>query len=926
MDRARRVRDLFDRVVDLEPADREAFLSEVDADATLTDEVRELLRFDEQTDTVLDASPEALAAAVRDPTPSLEAMVGRRIGPYLVQEPLAHGGMGAVLLAIREDVDLPVALKLVRGVLGDPDRLARFEREQRTLARLSHPFIAHLTDVGVADDGTPYLAMEYVRGRPITAWCDQQALDTSARLRLFLDLCDAVAFAHRHLVVHRDLKPSNVFVTSEGVVKLLDFGVAKLLEDEGPAVDVTRTGVRVLSPDYASPEQVLGQPVSTATDVHGLGILLYEILTGSRPYHPDGPGHADLVKSIVEVEAKRPSAVVPNTRRGWGDLDAICLKALAKQPAARYASVEALSEDVRRYLDGLPVRARLPTLGYRAGKFVRRHRASVAVTSLAATLVITGVGIGVWRVRRTRAALAQAQQVSSFLLNVLQTNDPVETRGADLPMGGFVDLATVYLANLADHPALHARMLALLSRAYVVLGDYSRADSLAARSLQERRSLGPGHDAEIASSLVALGYARFEEGDLEGAAKILRNGLQIQRKVLGNTSLETTATMLTLAHVLSSQGRYDEAEALARESLAARINTLGQQSAATAEAATRLGQVLWYKGNDAAEAEHLLRAGLAIRVGLYGPDDFRVDPSLTMLGKFLTAQGRGAEAEVLARRSLALRRRVYGKNDPRVAAALNNLAAAVLAEGRIGKARQIYREVVRRSRASGQGDQLMLAVALHNVGDTFLRQGRLDSAELYLKDALQMRARLTGNANPAVALLSYELGSLQRREGKLAAAEASLRAADGAQIAFYGRDHPVTLRTEALLGSVLAARGEVKRGKALLESVMSRQRKVLGEPHPDLTRTLGLLASVDAMQGQWKQANDLFTHALSLARAVLSPSDVVRRDVVREFEAFLRERGEPAAALRLAREEEGVAISGPASGLGRSDRQAPRMH
>lgn len=911
LSRAERVRTLFDEVVDLAPAERITWLERSGAPPDVQAEVLELVRADEAPHTILDASHDALAEAAGVTTEgSVESFLGRNVGPYRIIDVLGHGGMGAVFLAERADVGLKVALKLVRGLLGDPSRIARFRREERALARLSHPFIAQLLDVGVAEDGTPYLAMGYVQGRPITAWCSEQALDVAGRLRLFLDLCDAVAFAHRHLVVHRDIKPSNVMVTPEGRVMLLDFGVAKMLEEGDEDRGLTHTGSRVLSPEYASPEQVRGEPVSTATDVHGLGVLLYEMLTGARPFGARGVGPTALMAAVVNDEAGRPSGRMDPKPAGVDDLDAICLKALAKAPGARYASVADLADDVRRHLEGLPVQAHLPTLAYRAGKFVRRHRVGVVIGALAGMVLLSGVGTVAWQAYQTKRALEEAQYLSNFLLNVFQATDPAETRGADAPMKSFLDLSMVYMDELRDRPALQARTLAILSQAYVGLGEYRTAENLARRSLELRRGPGGGADADVAVSLVALGSAQFEAGDLAEASASLRSALGLERGALGVENLETTRTMLQLAEALGSQGEYAEAEGLAREALAVRLDITSRRSEEVADALSGLGKVLEVKGGSDPEAERLLRASLTMREELYGPDDFRVDRSLVPLGMFLTRIGRGEEGEALARRSLELRRRVYGENHPRVVAELNNLAEAILAQGRVSEARDIYRQVVSRYERAFDGDHPMLAVAITNLSGTFAQEGMLDSAEVHLRRALDMRLRMDGPDSPAAARLRHDLGVLQVEEGLLADAEASFRPAYRVQETALGSSNPATLRTQARLGDVARRLGRLDEAETILRATVAAQAETLGEPNPDLTRSLGFLGRVLTDQSRWEEAGAVHERALLLARTALAPLHPIRWEVVAGIMDYYRARGRPEDAERVRREEAGVAVPG----------------
>jgi len=386
--RAEQVRDLFDRLCDLTPSEREEYLRRAEPDPGIADEVMGLLSRDADPHPVLQAELDELAerAGVSEGSP------GRLIGPYRMRECLGRGGMGAVYRAVSDDNGRHVALKILRGAFGEPSRSKRFKREQRLLARLEHPHISRFLDAGITADDTPYLAMELVLGQPITVWCHTHALGLQARLRLFVQVCDAVGYAHRNLMVHRDIKPSNVFVTADSGVKLLDFGVAKLLEDDRPDAWSTSDSARVLSPDHASPEQIKGHPVTPATDVHGLGLLLYDLLTGRKPFRPEGYQTAQVIRAVLMEEPTPPSISVREfgpapgvaalrgdfARQLEGDLDAVTMQALSKDPEGRYADARELGLEVERVLANEPVQARAASPLDRLGRLVRRRMAALA--------------------------------------------------------------------------------------------------------------------------------------------------------------------------------------------------------------------------------------------------------------------------------------------------------------------------------------------------------------------------------------------------------------------------------------------------------------------------------------------------------------------------------------------------------------------
>ncbi len=502
-DRWLRIEELFALAVEMSQADRAALLSrECDGDDDLRRELERLLAADATpvaarlTRAVGTAIDEAAADRGTD-------LLGSLVGPYRLVSILGRGGSGIVYLAHRIDSEYSaqVAIKVVDGVLMHPDLGRRIRAERQILADLDHPGIARLLDAGETASGQPCLIMEYVQGEPVDAYCDRARLDVAARVRLFLQVCTAVQYAHRNLVVHRDLKPANILVTPPGTPKLLDFGIAKLLDsDSGPArAGETRLGERLLTPQYASPEQFVGGRITTASDVYALGVVLYELLSGRRPYAAT-TGQLELERAVCRDEPPRPSfapargaaaensraeiAVLRSTtaqalRRSLrGDLDAIVLKTLRRDPAQRYGSVEQLADDLRRYLERRPVTARRGSWSYSAGRFLVRYTRSVAV-SVGFVLVMAAFGsVNTFQARhlaaeRDRASeeRARAEAVSAFVLEVFDSADPFQSSARELTARELLDQASTRIAGDArQDPEVRARLLESLGHAYLRQG------------------------------------------------------------------------------------------------------------------------------------------------------------------------------------------------------------------------------------------------------------------------------------------------------------------------------------------------------------------------------------------------------------------------------------------------------------------------
>lgn len=904
-ERFRRVDAVFDAVLDLPPGEQTAYLERACAgDPELHNEVRALLRAHRRSAGILEA-PAARVAALLDDVESPSAPVAPRIGPFRIVHELGQGGMGRVFLAERADgqFEQRVAIKVIRDAT--PGMVRRFLAERRILALLEHPHIARLIDGGVTDDGLPYFAMEYVAGEPIDTYGASQALSLEARLTLIADTCEAVSWAHHHLVIHRDLKPSNILVTSSGEVKLLDFGIAKFVGAAGRDDDWTRTGYRVLTPDFAAPEQIRGEAISTATDVYALGVLLYLLLTAERPYELRGKSAAEIERTICDIVPPRPSSVAPSAwrRRLRGDLDLIVMTALQKNPERRYQSPDALADDLRRFHAGRPILARPDSAPYRIGKFVTRHRTAVLT---AAVLLAALVGAASReRVLRTRAEVEarKAQEVGAFLVGVFDVADPYAlqaTDGANVTARELLDRGATRLdSTLGGQPEVQAELRGVLGRIYANLGLYDTATALLERALAQRRALVGPMDRGVATDMDRLGWALVAQDRYAEAEPLLRDALEYRRRLLGNGDLATAESLDHLATLYEQRGELDQAEPLHREALAIRRSRLGDTAVLVSASLNNLG-VLMFRRSRYAEAESLYRRALDIDVRQLGEHHVTTAETMQNLAQALQLRGDLTEAERYYRRSLAAKRIVLGNAHPSVTIGLNNLAAMLARQlDRLDEGEALTREALALDRQLFGERHSFVAQSLANLGVILRLKGDFDEAEVLLHQAMDINRSLFGDQHQTLAADYSHLAQIALQRDDLATAVRFAGEALAQYRALLGDDHYNTVVTMGSAARMLAEAGRAAEAEPLA-------REALGHLDPDdpgqrtqfitTQRTLG-----DALlrQGRVAEALPILERTVDMARREFGEATPRTADAELTYGRALVANGRPADAEPL---------------------------
>ncbi len=905
---------LFNELMDLDPPHRDAFLeARCHDDPSLRAQLQRLLDADADASAFLGEPADAYAAQllINDDTPSEANLEGRRIGPYRLEKEIGRGGMGTVYLAVRDDGQFQqkVALKLI-GV-GAHHLRERFLQERQILARLQHEGIARLLDGGLTEDAQPFFVMEYIEGKTVTAYATSLSLDE--RLRLFLQVCDAVQYAHRNLVVHRDLKPSNILVATNGKVKLLDFGIAKLLEDPVASTIETRlltgTGQMLMTPSYASPEQVLGEAITTATDVYALGVLLFEMLTGERPYHFDRITPLEVARVVCEEAPTRPSSMVRNhtdstekthplAKRLKGDLDTIILKAMRKEPARRYGSVEAFAEDIRRYLGGLPVQARDDTLRYRSAKFIRRHRFGTGAAILV-ILLLVGFGILMTVQQAQTAREAQkAESVKDFLVSVFSVSDPGESLGEEVTARQLLEAGAERIeSEMQDQPAVQAELMQVMGVVYKQLGLYDNARSLLEQSLEALvQHEGPQHP-DVAVAHAELGLVLQLQGHYDEAEQHLRTALAIEQ-ASSTDDLSLAMTLNDLALVLSSKGQFDTAEALYREALTLQRSLSPINESKLSSTLNNLGVTL-ERNRAFAEAEQVLREALTIRKSLHG--DTHPDVALTLdnLASVLNRQGNYDEAEAQYREALAISRTVYGEQHPNISITLDNLATVLKRKGAYDEAAVLYREALTMDYEVLGEEHPIIATSLSNLAWVLALKGDYDEAESLHRQALAMDQKLLGEEHPDVAIDLRSLAWVLERKGAYDEAETLYRASLELNQRVLGEEHPRVSVNLSNLASLLERKGAYDEAEALHRQALAMDRKLLGNAHSDVALDLTYLASVLEKQGRLEEAKQLHLEALGIEREVLGEDHPFYITSLHNLGRVAHQQGDVAEAERL---------------------------
>ena len=896
--RWQRASELFDELLDLDDAARAARISQLHgADPELAAEVERLLAADRGSG-VLDHGVGAMAPTVVDGLGATAAEAGPAlapgdtIGPFRLQRLLGRGGMGEVYLAERSDSGFvqQVALKLLKRGMDSDEIVRRFVQERRILAQLNHPHIARFLDGGLAANGRPWYAMEYVAGATLTEFARAQALDVRARVELLARVCDAVAYAHTQLVVHRDLKPSNILIDANGQPRVLDFGIAKLL-DEGEDAQATATGSRVMSPAYAAPEQVLGEAIGTPTDVYALGVVLFELLTGELPHRRSGRTPEALARDVSQESVTRPSQALRESRSGEasgthgatslnrervarqlaGDLDTIVLAALQREPARRYPTAAALADDLRRWLEGRPVSARPDTARYRMAKFVRRHRGGVLASLVTVLALVGGLGLALWQAREAREQAARAdgeaqratleaaraetqaaaakemtartKRVKDFLISVFLQEDPLrrDARGALTMAEAFEDTLKRIDTELADDPALQGDLLDDFGEIVTAKGDFEKAQGMFERALANaERAHGPD-DPAVAESLVNLAVLADYRGNMAA----------------GRPHLERAVAIL--------EGRPDT------------------DPAALAQVYMSLGALQRNRGDSAGALQRMQRA-LELYGGPDGDDPQRL-VAMVNVSVVLVDLGRFAEAEPLLQQTIAGMEAAHGADSGGLIIALSTLEQVVEGRGDYAEQRRLGERRLALARKLFAGDHPWKSMTLADTGWYLARDGQVEEGEARMREAIAAYDR-AGDIDATSLGARRRLALSQQRREDYAAARRTL---DEAMV--YCRDPEIAanqmcLTVRANRADVMAAQGEGATALAEADAAIEGLLKAVGAQSDEVAQALQARAAALAALDRDAEAIAAQREALAVLTQIHGAGHDSTRNAQRRLDAL----------------------------------------
>ena len=793
---------LFDAALGLPEASRDEFIAlSTSHDPSLESELRGLLSAHALSDS-------AFASPVRAERDFAERYVGTRLGAYEIGKRIGSGGMGTVHEAVRADDQYRarVAVKFLRRSAESAVAIRRFRAERQILASLQHPNIATLLDGGVTPDGLPYFVMEYIDGEPITRWCDSQSLTVEGRLALFQQVCAAVSAAHQKLVVHRDLKPGNILVTSDGTVKLLDFGIAKLMRDDLAGVETaTQVGQRAFTPEYASPEQVRGASVDTTSDVYALGVVLFELLTGQRPFDLQGKSMAEMERIVSEQPAPRPSSVLAADRhlvlsertlararqRIEGDLDAIVQMALRKEPARRYGSVGAVARDVAQHVAQEPVQAQPDSVGYRLGKFVQRRRLETIAAAVAVVSLVGGTAAAVLQARRAEAQRvvataqgARATEVTNFLMTMLNSSNP-ESFGKDVTMRTVLDSAVIRADSMKVAPELEAEIRAVMGNAYLALGELDIAEKQFSLDLAARRRHAPGGDYLTAVTFSKLALVAETRGSIATADSLLQQAEALYARFPHDDHREESTAIENRGRLLYQLGKVPEALVQFRKSLALAKQYFPADDSAMAPTYVNLAVVSGDAGELAASDTFSLLGVKAAR-SIHGETHPVFASAMSVRAGTLERLNRMNEATEAYRAALDAQRRIVGDKHPAYATTAVNFTDHLIRRERWREAATLAREVLALRGSSLDDSSYPVQGALGYLGRALAHMDSVKVGEALVREARELRRRSLPAGHWLIASMDGSLGEVLTLDGRYAEAEQLLLGAEARALEVRG--------------------------------------------------------------------------------------------------------------------------------------------
>ena len=870
-DRFARLAELFDQAVELDAQACAALIERLRAeDASLASELIALLAADTAPQPLLD---EPIGLHADDESGVGGVAQGGKFGQFRLVREIGSGGMGVVWLAERDDEELRqwVALKLIRPGLDSILARRRFRRERAILASLQHPNIAHLIDAGIEVDGRPWFAMEYVEGEPLTHYANDRNLSLAERLRLFVSVCRAVQFAHGRLVVHRDIKPTNILVDAHAAPKLLDFGIARLLDADSARDSAHEPAVLGLAatPNYAAPEQLRGEAASVASDIYALGVVLFELLANSLPW-PRG------IRDLTAIEQPPPRAsqlATGQTRQRAlrGDLDAILTKALATNPATRYASADAFADDLERHLVHQPVRARIDTRVYRAAKLLRRHGVAIAAGVTVAFALLLGSGISLWQAHQARLEAKRADSVRNFLTDLFAIADPNLTQGREVTARELLREGARRVSLAPDsNPMLVADIDAVIGKLANDIGDYDTA----ATRLREAQTalLRAGNNPQrLAQVRVDLANTTRRNGDLAQAQKMLE-ALLADR--VGLDPAIHASALTTLAQVFSDLNEAKSGEPLAEQALALDL-ARGTDTEAVARDRNVLAELAYAK-LDFPTAVTRWQEVLSIRRGLHGELHTSVAQAHRDVGAALAGAGDLAGAATELQTAYESFSALLGAEHPAVASTLIDWGGALRQNGEFDKAEPKYREAIAINEKVLGADHPETLRGLNSLGALLAQRGRDAESIAVLERVLAGVKQAYGDSNGQLVPTLITLAGLASRSGDYVGSVARYRQAIEIADTAFGPDNPRSDVARRGLGATLALTGDTAAGVPLLREALANHLKRYDEHHPEVIVFRITLAQVLAASGEIDEAESIINIADASAREVLPPAHPFR--------------------------------------------------